>query len=124
MFLPILSIATYSTVRYYQSQVLLTLCSNLLWSFGSILYIYKKMGVEEALLFGDLRVPVFLTLALLGPFLSTWLVTSWKARRAIALAETTPPGLKRPPTLPYAIPFIGHLIQFMWDGNSFLSNTA
>ena len=123
MFLPILYIATYSTVRYHQSQLLLTQYSNLLWSFGSILYIYK-MGVEEALLFGDLRVPVFLTIAVLGPFLSTWLVTSWKARRAIALAESTPSGLKRPPTLPYAVPFIGHLIQFMWDGTSFLSNAA
>ena len=82
------------------------------------------MGVEEVLLFGNSRVLVFVTLAVLAPFLSTWLVTSWKARRAIAVAETTPSGLKRPPTLPYAVPFIGHLIQFMWNGHSLLSNAA
>lgn len=82
------------------------------------------MGAEEVPLFGGLRVPVLLTLVVLAPFLSTLLVTSWRARRAIAVAEITPPGLKRPPTLPYAIPFIGHLFQFMWDGHWFMSNAA
>lgn len=83
------------------------------------------MGAEEVLLLsGGLRVPVILTLAVLAPFLSTWLVTSWKARRAIAVAEATPPGHKRPPTFPYAVPFIGHLFQFMWDGPSFMSSAA
>lgn len=82
------------------------------------------MRAEEILFFGDIRALAFLTLAVLGPFLSTWLVTSWKARRAIAVAETTPAGLKRPPTLPYVVPFIGHLFQFMWDGHSFLSKAA
>lgn len=123
MLLLILYIATYFILRSHQSQLSLTYYSYLLCSSGAILYVYK-MREEELLLSGDLRVPIFLTLAVLAPFLSTWLVTSWKARCAITLAETTPPGLKRPPTLPYAIPFIGHLFQFLWDRSSFLSNAA
>ena len=91
-------------------------------------------GGEEVLLwFGDYfwtsrRVPVSLiTLAVvvvLSPFLFTLLFTLWKARRVIAVAESTPPGLKRPPTLPYAVPYIGHLFRFMLDGHSLMSNAA
>lgn len=72
----------------------------------------------------DLRAAVFLTLAVAFPFFLTLLITSWRARRAFAVAETTAPGLKRPPTLPYAVPFLGHLFQFMRDGNSFMLNAA
>lgn len=123
MLLATFYIATYFILRYHQSQVSLTRYSYLFGSSGGILYVYK-MREDELMLFGDFRVPIFLSLAVLAPFLLTWLVTSWKARRAIALAEITPAGLKRPPTLPYAVPFIGHLIQFLWDRGSFMSNAA
>lgn len=32
--------------------------------------------------------------------------------------------LKRPPTLPYYIPFVKHLIQFLLDGSSLISKAA
>ncbi len=71
-----------------------------------------------------LRVPILFALAVTGPLFLTLLITSWSARRAVAVAKRTAPGLKRPPTLPYVIPFVGHVFQFMRDGHRFMSSTA
>ncbi|KAL2060528.1 hypothetical protein VTL71DRAFT_9169 [Oculimacula yallundae] len=70
----------------------------------------------------DLCLLLLLTIA--SPFLFTWLFTSLSAHRAWKLANRTPPGLKRPPTLPYLIPILGHVIEFMRDGHKFMSKTS
>ena len=65
-----------------------------------------------------------LALAIISPFLLTWYITSWRSWRAIDAAMRASPGQKRPPTLPSAIPIIGHVLDFMRDGHSFLSNAV
>ncbi|KAH8886632.1 cytochrome P450 [Thozetella sp. PMI_491] len=55
---------------------------------------------------------------------TSWLFTSWKSWRDLAAAERAKPGEKRPPTLPSAVPLIGHVFQFMQDGHGFMSNAA
>ena len=54
-----------------------------------------------------------------------WLFTSWQSSRAVAAAKRAAPGeLKRPPTLPSAVPVIGHIFQFMVGGHEFMSRAA
>ena len=65
-----------------------------------------------------------LALAVASPFLFTWLITSWQSWRAVSVAARASPGQKRPPTLPSAVPIIGHVLGFMRDGHSFLSNAV
>ncbi|KAI4185317.1 MAG: hypothetical protein L6R41_004204 [Letrouitia leprolyta] len=67
---------------------------------------------------------VFIALAIAGPFLLTWLLTSWRASRAVLLSTTTAAGLKRPPTMPYSMPIFGHLFQFIWNGHSLMSKAS
>jgi len=78
-------------------------------------------GIVEA--FGSLSWDWRITtaLAILAPLLFTYLTTLW---------ESTPPHiqenrtLKRPPTLPYVIPWLGHLPAFGWDGNSLMRSAV
>lgn len=59
-------------------------------------------------------------IALLLPFLMTWIFTSMRSWLAVSSAAKATPGSKRPPTLPTAIPLIGHVIRFSRDGHKFL----
>ncbi|KAL8672925.1 MAG: hypothetical protein Q9168_002631 [Polycauliona sp. 1 TL-2023] len=70
------------------------------------------------------RAPLVIVLSVLLPFLATWLLTSWRASRAVTLAKWSNTDLKRPPTLPYAVPIFGHLFQFMWNGQSLMSKAS
>lgn len=72
----------------------------------------------------EIRAILSSLLVFIGPFLMTWTITSWNAKRAIAVAQTVSPGLKRPPTLPYYIPFLGHAFQFMGNGGRLMSKTT
>ncbi|CZT52281.1 uncharacterized protein RSE6_13579 [Rhynchosporium secalis] len=67
---------------------------------------------------------LLLLLTIASPFLLTWLFTTLSAHRALKLADRTPPGLKRPPTLPYLVPILGHAFEFMKDGHNFMSKTS
>lgn len=64
----------------------------------------------------EIKIILFSFLVFIGPFFITWTITSWNAKRAIAAALVASPGLKRPPTLPYYFPFLGHTFQFMEMG--------
>ncbi|KAL8754254.1 MAG: hypothetical protein Q9184_005168 [Pyrenodesmia sp. 2 TL-2023] len=63
-------------------------------------------------------------IALASISLLTWMITSWRANRAMALASRTALGLKRPPTMPYSEPFIGHILKFRKDGHSLMSRAS
>ena len=65
-----------------------------------------------------------LALAVLSPFILTWIVTVWKSWSLVWASKRAAPGEKRPPTLPTAIPFLGHVFQFMQDGHAFLYNAV
>ena len=60
-------------------------------------------------------------LAILAPLLFTYLVTLWESTPPTAQKDGT---LKRPPTLPYVIPYLGHLPAFGWDGNSLMRSAV
>jgi hypothetical protein len=54
-----------------------------------------------------------------------WFFTSWQSSRAVAAAKRAGPGeLKRPPTLPSAVPVVGHIFQFILGGHTFMSKAA
>ncbi|KAG7284610.1 hypothetical protein NEMBOFW57_009215 [Staphylotrichum longicolle] len=54
-----------------------------------------------------------------------WFFTSWQSSRAVAAAKRAGPGqLKRPPTLPSAVPVVGHIFQFLLGGHAFMSRAA
>lgn len=65
-----------------------------------------------------------LVIAIVLPFILTWLVTLVQSWTAVAAAKRAPEGEKRPPTLPTAIPLLGHIIPFMRDGHGFLSSAV
>ena len=65
-----------------------------------------------------------LILAIAGPFIVTWIISSFQSWRAMTAAAKASPGDKRPPTLPSAIPMVGHVVNFMRDGHGFLSNAV
>jgi hypothetical protein len=63
----------------------------------------------------DWRITV--ALAILTPLLFTYLSTFWESTSALRQKDAT---LRRPPTLPYVLPWLGHLPAFGRDGNSLL----
>ncbi|KAH8168143.1 hypothetical protein CIB48_g23 [Xylaria polymorpha] len=65
-----------------------------------------------------------LLVAVVSPFLVTWLLTSLQSWRQVSIASQQAHGAKRPPTLPSAVPVIGHILQFMQDGHGFLSTAV
>ncbi|KAL8826942.1 MAG: hypothetical protein Q9170_007209 [Blastenia crenularia] len=67
---------------------------------------------------------VFTIFAVAGPFFTTWVFSSWRAHRALSVAGRTASGSKRAPTMPYSIPMVGHLLQFMWNGHSLMSKAS
>lgn len=87
-------------------------------------FINERMEVQIPSRLWDLRMTFFLMLVVIGLFLLTLLIPSLRGGRDAAVARTTSSGLKRPPTLPFAVPFLGHLFQFLWDGHSLMSNAA
>lgn len=60
---------------------------------------------------------VISALTLCVPFLLTYFITLWNSTAAIRYKNAT---LKRPPTYPYVIPWLGHLISYGLDADSFL----
>jgi hypothetical protein len=56
--------------------------------------------------------------ALLLPFVVTYSITIWKAATAVQ-GQTMKSG--RPPTLPYMIPWLGHVFDFLSDGSHVLA---
>lgn len=66
------------------------------------------------------RAIITFVVAVLFPFLLTWMFTSLQSLRAVAAARQAAPGSKRPPTLPTIVPFIGHVLRFSRDGHKFL----
>lgn len=53
------------------------------------------------------------------PFVVTYFVTALKAATTVK-DETVKSG--RPPTLPYAIPWLGHMFDFLSDGDRLLAS--
>lgn len=66
------------------------------------------------------RAIISFVVAVLFPFLFTWMFTSLQSLRAVTAARRAAPGNKRPPTLPTIVPFIGHVLRFSFDGHKFL----
>jgi hypothetical protein len=64
---------------------------------------------------------IIVALAILTPLLFTYLVTLWESIPPRPRKDGT---LRRPPTLPYVVPWLGHLPAFGWDGNSLLRNAV
>ena len=86
---------------------------------------YTMTLVDTTLVQGlDVRAVGSVVLAIASPFFFSWLLTSWQSRRTLALAARAAPGEKRPPTLPTAVPLVGHIAQFMKDGHGFLSSAV
>jgi hypothetical protein len=57
-------------------------------------------------------------IALFLPFVVTYTITTWKAATAVQ-GRTVKSG--RPPTLPYMIPWLGHVFDFLSDGSRVLA---
>jgi hypothetical protein len=60
---------------------------------------------------------ITVAVAVLAPLLFTYLATLWESTTLIRQKNGR---LKRPPTLPYVLPYLGHLPSFGVDGNSLL----
>jgi hypothetical protein len=59
-------------------------------------------------------------LAVLLPFIITYITTSWQAIIATAAARNENTTVKDPVVLPYSFPFVGHLIPFLSNGDQVL----
>jgi hypothetical protein len=59
--------------------------------------------------------------ALFLPFVLTYFTTSW---RAAAASQSNVVRRKHPPTLPYTIPWLGHVFEFLADGGALLAKGA
>jgi hypothetical protein len=67
----------------------------------------------------DWRITV--AVAILTPLLFTYLVTLWESTSPLRQKNA---ALKHPPTLPYVLPWLGHMPAFGMDGNSLLRAAA
>ena len=65
------------------------------------------------------RWEVVTMLSVLMPFVLTYVYTSWIA---ITTAGSKSQGARDPPTLPYFMPFFGHALSFMADGQRTISD--
>jgi hypothetical protein len=61
-------------------------------------------------------------LAVLLPFIITYITTSWETIIATAAARNENISVKDPVVLPYSFPFVGHLIPFMSNGDQVLKH--
>jgi hypothetical protein len=61
-------------------------------------------------------------LAVLVPFIITYITTSWQATIATAAARNGNATVKDPVVLPYYFPFVGHLIPFLSSGDHVLKH--
>jgi hypothetical protein len=57
--------------------------------------------------------------ALFLPFVVTYFVTAWRAATAFN-GKTVTSG--RPPTLPYIVPWLGHVFDFLSDGGRLVAS--
>ena len=59
-------------------------------------------------------------LVIVMPLVLTYLVSWWNSALPCRQAN----GLKRPPTVPYVLPYIGHSIEFGTNGRGFLMSNV